>query len=735
MARAARGLAELYERRVNNLDAAARAWHRVDEADPKDPQAARALATHLRVARPLRRSGRGHRARAADGERSLEPERRLELWLKLGEIRKRGCRGRSRRPKPTRRRWRSIRDHGEALAALAEIYAATKRGDDLNRVLDLRAAATTDPQQRAACCSKKAICWSGPAISTARWPPTPSRSSSIRASRTCFTAYERVCYRRESGVRRWSCTSTAIRLVERQRSRAYRLADLYARRGQMQLQYLGQPGEAAASYLRVLELDPDADTAQTALERIFSAQSDWAGLISPTSGAASWSRDDVKRVEILRRAARVAAAKLKDAGRGGATLRAAALGRSHRRRRRSTRSSATTSAKRDWDKLVGMLTTRLSLTAGGDEAIALYMRIARMCEEGLRDVDRATEHYRKILELAPENREALEALGRIYESTEQWAELIDVTRRQIIVNDRAQKALLYFKCGSVMEAKFGREHDAIRYYDAAIKTSPKCLPAVHGLRDLYRRREEWPRVIETLELEVKLWTEDKERAGVFAQIGRIYDEQLGDPERAMQYYDARSPVDPRLLAGEPGAVRALLRRAASGTGRCRSRLARAEGDARRRSVDAQRVLSQARRRRRADGRSAGRRRELRRRARDQADEHRRARRLSVALPAAPDAWDFDATYRELEKVYKKRDDAASCSRACTSAPRSLERDGELERPRSSISRRSSSRRRISRSSALVSFHERLRRLDQAAVGARGVRRAAPGSRRRKSAAR
>ena len=138
----------------------------------------------------------------------------------------------------------------------------------------------------------------------------------------------------------------------------------------------------------------------------------------------------------------------------------------------------------------------------------------------------------------------LDALGRIYESTEQWAELIDVTRRLIkVTNDRNTKSLLYFKCGSVMEAKFGREHDAIRYYDAAIKTSPNCLPAVHGLRDLYRRREEWPRVIETLELEVKLWTEEKERAGVFAQIGRIYDQQLNDPERAMTYYDSALAVD------------------------------------------------------------------------------------------------------------------------------------------------------------------------------------------------
>ena len=54
-------------------------------------------------------------------------------------------------------------------------------------------------------------------------------------------------------------------------------------------------------------------------------------------------------------------------------------------------------------------------------------------------------------------------------------------------------------------------------------------------------------MIETLELEVKLWSDDKERAGVFAQIGRIHDVQLGDAERAMQYYDSALAVDPDCL--------------------------------------------------------------------------------------------------------------------------------------------------------------------------------------------
>src|SRR5262249_51140127 len=87
VAQAAQRLAELYERRLQDLDAAARAWHRVDEAGRRDPQAARALQRIY--------ESRGRYADlAAAVERELQigdesdPARRLELWLKLGEIRK-----------------------------------------------------------------------------------------------------------------------------------------------------------------------------------------------------------------------------------------------------------------------------------------------------------------------------------------------------------------------------------------------------------------------------------------------------------------------------------------------------------------------------------------------------------------------------------------------------------------------------------------------------------------------
>jgi len=374
------------------------------------------------------------------------------------------------------------------------------------------------------------------------------------AHRDAFTAVERLCYKLKVWKETLDLYNRAIELVEQQGSRAYRLADLYARRGQLQLQYMSQPGEAAASYLKVLELDPNEDRTVKFLESIFSEEGDWEGLMAGYDYRISLLDDPKKRAETYRRAARVAAGKLNDQKRASeyyaGLLKDApgddealdALERHYERNRL-------------WEELANILLMKLERPAEKEIRVARYLRLGLIYEEGLQDAQRAVDAYKQGLELDPNNVKALESLARIYEATERWAEFVDVARKQIRqTGDRNSKALLYFKCGSVMEAKFSKENDAIRYYKAAIKTSPSCLPAVHGLRDLYLRKQEWQRVLETLELETKLWQEPREKAGVFAQIGKVYLDGLGDSQKARRYFESARNLDPESVP----AVRALF---------------------------------------------------------------------------------------------------------------------------------------------------------------------------------
>jgi tetratricopeptide (TPR) repeat protein len=224
-------------------------------------------------------------------------------------------------------------------------------------------------------------------------------------------------------------------------------------------------------------------------------------------------------------------------------------------------------------------------------------------------------------------------------------------------------------------------------------------------------------VIETLELEVKLWEDDKERAGVFAQIGRVYGQELGDAERAMQYYESALTVDPECLPAnqavfehffdqgawdkaQPIATSLAQKAMRDGDPTTRSDFYRKRGVVARMTGDP-----------RAAAESFIVALEIRPVNGDALDA------LGALARERPDVWDFDATYRELEKVYKKREDAGPLR----ARPRRARGDPRARR-----------RSRSSRAALSPGARPRARRLHRA-VRARHVPRRhaalAPGARR------
>ena len=604
--------------------------------------------------------------------------RQVDILLQLGELRA----DRLNRKPDAVQAYESVleRDPKNPVASerLETLYEQLGRERELARLLEARADSVTEPIARASLLDRVAGLRANRGDIDGAIAAYTGAFSADPTNREVFTAMERVCYKAERWAPAMQLYEIAIAHVENGGSRAYRLGDLYARRGNVQLNFLGQVEPAIASYQKVIEVDSKPEATIKVLEDLCRQRNDWSPLITAWERRAEVQRDPARRAEALRAAAALASDRSDDP-RASVRLNHKLLTIDPSDHGAASTLERYYEEQQDKSGLIDVLKVRLQ-HARADETVGILKRIASASEDGARDVDGATEHYQKILELQPENRDALEALGRIYESTEQWAEFIDVTRRQIkVTNDRNTKALLYFKCGSVMEAKFGREPDAIRYYDAAIKTSQNCLPAVHGLRDLYRRREEWARVIETLELEVKLWTDDKERAGVFAQIGRIHEKQLNDPERAMQYYDSALAVDADCLPANQALFEHYFDRSewdkAMPIATSLAQKAMRDGDPntrsefyRKRGVVARHTY---------DPKSA-------------ADSFVVALEIKPTNTAAlddlgalahdqPDAWDFEGTYKELDKVYKKRDDAGPLlARVHIGRAAIVERDGDLD---------------------------------------------------------
>lgn len=671
-------LARIFEDELRDLDAATDVHREILSFHPKWRTSQDAVARLLEVQQSwpdLEAAWCEELKRLGDAEL----EKKVSLCLRIGDLRERRLQDVNGAIQIYREALHLNPLHVPTLEALDRIYLQTGRTDELAQIIAARAQGTENMRERASLYRRLAELVSTSSVDMA----ADAWEQSFRAdpgNRETFTAMEKFCYENERWPPVMALYNLAIALVEDGSVRAYRLSDLYARRGHVELQFLSTPAAAAASYSKVVELEPDNDTAIKYIESIYSQLEDWPKLIEAHELQARLTRDPDRRIEALRRAARIAASRIEDRELA-AKLYDQVLEVDSGDAEALDHLEQHASDARDWNKLVEVLRKRLESAPAGDTATELLKRIAKICEERLRDEERAITYYQRILEIAPGHRRALESLGRIYESTERWADFVDVTRRQIkVTTDRDHKALLYFKCGSVMEAKFGEEDEAIRYYEAAIKTSPSCMPAVHGLREVYRRREDWPKVVQTLELEVKLWDDDKERAGVFAQIGRIYGERLGHRERALHYFESALAVDPDCLPANQALFEVFFANQewerALPLAKALAQKAMREGDPNARSdfYGKRGIVC----RMTGDARAAA---ESLIVALEIRPENLEALSALVELAREhPEAYDFDATFQELERIYQKRDDCHSqWARVRMGEAVLAEREGDLER--------------------------------------------------------
>ena len=488
-----------------------------------------------------------------------------------------------------------------ALERLETLY------EQLGRDRELRAAARgarrgpRPSRSRARRCSIASPgCARAAATSTARSRAYTAAFTANPTNREIFTAMERVCYKAERWAAAMQLYETAIAHVESgqgQAARAYRLGDLYAGAATSSSASSARSTPRSRRTRRSSRSTPSPRAAVKVLDDLCRQRKDWAPLIAAWERRAEIQRDPARRADALRAAAALATERAEDP-RASVRLNRKLLAVDPGDLGAAATLERYYEENQDRSGLIDVLKVRLQ-HAPANETVELLKRIARASEEGARDVDTATEHYLKILELQPDNRDALEALGRIYESTEQWAEFIDVTRRQIkVTTDRNTKALLVLQVrlgdGGQVRPRAGRD-PVLRRRDQDVAElpargprPPRSLPPPRGVAARDRDARARGQAVDRGEGARRRVRADRPDLRAPARRSRARDDVLRERARGRS----------RLPAGEPGAVRALLRSPATGTGRMPiasslAQKAMRDGD----PIDAQRVLSQARRRR------------------------------------------------------------------------------------------------------------------------------------------
>ena len=423
---------------------------------------------------------------------------------------------------------------------LAELYEAevVKMGDQLQQVEMLLRLARVYEEEMAA---------EAKAIATFR------RVLEVESENpTAVLALDRLYERGQH----WAELAAILRTEMRLANSDAEIIALQFRLGQLYEENLRDVDNAIEVYREILTSDPNHGPTLQALELLFAGNIrpiEIAGILEPLYRVAEqWEKlvrihevqlekmtDPNERQSLIERIAEIAEHKLVDQVRAFQWW-CKAINEAPTSERAAEEVERLAKVTRSWEDLVAVyLETIKGEIALADAQIQrmLWLKVSRVYEFELRDLQHAEEANIRVLQIEPKDPDALLSLDRVYNQTSMWRELADVLRRRIqISQDPDETVELYFRLGTVFTDALEEPAKAVECYNAILESDSRNGKALECLERIYFRGEQWRELSGVYEKMVDIQNSDDGMAECYARMARIASDTLNERDRAIELW-------------------------------------------------------------------------------------------------------------------------------------------------------------------------------------------------------
>ncbi len=319
--------------------------------------------------------------------------------------------------------------------------------------------------------------------------------------------------------------------------RHYQLAELYEYR-------LERDERALENYLVVLEERPNYLPALKSSARILGRLGRWTRLADLFLRMVDSAPSRRQKLYLLDKVAEVAEDRLENfdvaIGAWKETLdldpenpRAyTALGRLYSRTHR-------------WEDLIELNKAEIELVDDPEEVASIWLRNAEIAEQSLENIEAAERYYRKTLDVIPDYLPALEALGRIYLRGGRWADIVEMTGRELkMVGDSANATRQLGALAEILETKLDRRDDAIAIYEELWSGNPGDSHVFSALARLYRAERRWTDLECLIGARMESDPGAEEYAALQGELGILAEWRTERPAQAYGHYLAALQCDP-----------------------------------------------------------------------------------------------------------------------------------------------------------------------------------------------
>ena len=205
----------------------------------------------------------------------------------------------------------------------------------------------------------------------------------------------------------------------------------------------------------------------------------------------------------------------------------------------------------EWQKLAAVYEGLLTTTVEPEDRVDLLKKLALLRETVIDDGGGAADSYQEILDLLPDDIDALRELERLYVDQKKPEELARVLRGMVSHAETVgEKVALLERIAAIATHDTDDRDAAVAALREILEHDPGHMQSLAELEVLLGTAEDWQGVIDLLDQRVHLSGDPEEVVRLFLRKGDLYQHDLNSPTKAEEQY--RNVLE--LVPGQPEAI-------------------------------------------------------------------------------------------------------------------------------------------------------------------------------------
>lgn len=207
-----------------------------------------------------------------------------------------------------------------------------------------------------------------------------------------------------------------------------------------------------------------------------------------------------------------------------------------------------------WPKVTACLEARIAAEVDVDERKAHLTRLGQIHEDYLEDLDGALESYARLFSEDPRDEGTWETLARLARVLERYDRLAEIYEQALedITDDDESTAKLATMAAQIHESRTGNLEAAAALYARALRAEPSDHGVFASVERVLEKRGAWEELLALYREQSDVAEQDADRIALLRKSARLLEQQLEQPDRAIEALRdilTIDPEDPNAIAG------------------------------------------------------------------------------------------------------------------------------------------------------------------------------------------